>query len=536
MEITKITLSTPKQERPKDSKFELWDHQKRMITRCMEIENKKQTPDSQPIGIIADKPGTGKTFVALSLILNDLTDVNLIVVPHNIFKQWDEAIMCFCDVEKIRYKRFTTYADITEIYRDNSMFKNFDIILTTSLYYHLVSGVLFGSKRFKLNRVIFDEIDTINNMIREPIQCKFIWFISASFKENKVGCYELTKTTLNENICLCEKVVIDESLRLELPLNNCIPCYNLFIEIVKDILPPKTISELNALDFNTNTYKFVTKVPKNEKEYIEYLFQDLIEIIIHSEVNINNLKLAKKEMENSGFYSGLILQQKNKFFLEQISLAEKNIHSAKTLKKQLYQRFRKETICPYSFIHLENGNKLVSKCCKMGYSKQFFAINKLIKNYCNFCDKELKYPIDYLEEKRLLHSSSKQLGIFKFEQLKQIIIKTNKQKNIVFSDYPSVFKHLEDYLNLINIEFITLDGGSIESLNKSVEQYKYGSTCFLLVDSSMNGCGMNFENTDNIIFIHKTNPELETQVIGRAQRPGRKSRLVIYRLLHQNEI
>lgn len=218
-EISKITLSTPKQERAKYSKLELWDHQKRMITRCIEIENKKQTPHSQPIGIIADKPGTGKTYVALSLILNDLTDVNLIVVPHNIFKQWDQAIMTFCDLEKVRYKRFTTYSDIIEIYKDNIMLKNFDIILTTSLYYHLVSGVLFGIKRFILNRVIFDEIDTINNMIREPIQCKFIWFISASFKENKVGCYKLTNPTLNENICLCEQEVIDESFKLELPIN-----------------------------------------------------------------------------------------------------------------------------------------------------------------------------------------------------------------------------------------------------------------------------------------------------------------------------
>ena len=52
----------------------------------------------------------------------------------------------------------------------------------------------------------------------------------------------------------------------------------------------------------------------------------------------------------------------------------------------------------------------------------------------------------------------------------------------------------------------------------------------------MSGCGMNFENTTDIILMHKIKPEMEKQVIGRAQRPGRKSVLHIHRLLHQNEL
>ena len=41
---------------------------------------------------------------------------------------------------------------------------------------------------------------------------------------------------------------------------------------------------------------------------------------------------------------------------------------------------------------------------------------------------------------------------------------------------------------------------------------------------------------ENIILMHKIKPEMEKQVIGRAQRPGRKSVLHIHRLLHQNEL
>ena len=215
-QINKISINVPKKENLNFNLFELWDHQKRMLTKCLEIE-KTLINTSEPIGILADKPGTGKTFVALSIILSDLkfleNEVNLIVVPQNIFKQWDEAIRSFCDLNKVRYKSFTNYNDITNIYKDESIFKNLDIILTTSLYYHLVSGTINSYNKININRTFFDEIDTINNMIREPIKCKFIWFISASFKENKIGCYSLNN--LNNRICLCEDEVINQSLKLK---------------------------------------------------------------------------------------------------------------------------------------------------------------------------------------------------------------------------------------------------------------------------------------------------------------------------------
>ncbi len=538
MELIKVNSQIPSIENLKNTKFELWTHQKKMITRCNQIEqNLKNT--NEPIGIMGDKPGTGKTYVALGLILNDLkfseNECNLIVVPQNIFSQWDEAIKNFCDLSKVRYKSFTTYSDITNIYRDNTIFKNVDIILTTSLYYHLVSGTINGMKEINLNRVFFDEIDTINNMIREKINSKFIWFISASFKENKIGCYTLNN--LPQRLCICEEKLINDSLNLKEPINNIISCYNLFTEMVKDILPPKTISELNAMDFNTNTYKFITKVPKNEKEYLEYLLEDLKEIMINNQNNIQNILKAKKEMEDSGFFSGLILQQKINSFINQVKTSESFIEGAKILKKQLYERLRDRQICPLTFTNLENGSKLVSKCCKMCYYKEY--ISKLTTGIlCNLCDKELKYPNSYLEERKLINRPPKEDRTYKIDLLKNLLIEINKkseQKTIIFSDYPAIFKILEDYFKDNKIDFITLDGGSIESLNNAVEKYKKGSISFLLVDSSMNGCGMNFENTENIIFIHKTNPELEKQVIGRAQRPGRKSILNIYRLLHINE-
>ena len=54
-------------------------------------------------------------------------------------------------------------------------------------------------------------------------------------------------------------------------------------------------------------------------------------------------------------------------------------------------------------------------------------------------------------------------------------------------------------------------------------------------NSTLFGCGMNFENSSDIIFVHKMNESMEKQVIGRAQRFGRTSILNIIYLEYENE-
>jgi hypothetical protein len=57
-----------------------------------------------------------------------------------------------------------------------------------------------------------------------------------------------------------------------------------------------------------------------------------------------------------------------------------------------------------------------------------------------------------------------------------------------------------------------------------------------MIDSSNHGAGMNLENTDILIFLHRTDETLYDQVIGRAQRPGRVGQLKIINLYNNNEI
>ena len=75
----------------------------------------------------------------------------------------------------------------------------------------------------------------------------------------------------------------------------------------------------------------------------------------------------------------------------------------------------------------------------------------------------------------------------------------------------------------------------MREIEKAVIDYKIGNSKIMLANSSLFGCGMNLENSSHIIFVHKMNTAMEMQVIGRAQRLGRKGVLNIINLEYENE-
>jgi SNF2 family DNA or RNA helicase len=387
-----------------------------------------------------------------------------------------------------------------------------------------------------IGRVFFDEIDSINNMLREPIESKFTWFVSASFRGDKIGCYNIDR--LDERMCKCRDELIEASFNLYPPKNHIYHCKSVYTEMLLDILPDKKIAELNALDFNTNIYKYITKVPTNERDFVYLLLKDIEEICVNSKTNIENLIKSKKEIEECGFYNGPVLQNKIRTIMTQANEANNNIIASKHLKSTIYKRLKEHQICCSSFIELDTDNKLISNCCQSIFSKEL--LERLKEINCPLCDTLLSYPNSFVIEKKLIAKNKtvvKEQIKYKLEVFKEILDSLDKDKSkvIIFSDFPAVFKDLEGYFEYRDIKFVSLDGGSIEAVDKAIKAYKESDTTILLADSSMYGCGLNFENTTDIILIHKINPELEKQVIGRAQRPGRNGVLNIHRLLHQNE-
>lgn len=111
-----------------------------MLKKCKDIEAL-----NYHYGILADKPGSGKTYVLLSLILCNAEKekgLNIIVVPQNIYTQWIEAVRNFST--ELIFVTYVNYEDISSLYYVPELPKC-NIIITTTLYYNIVADSLNAS-------------------------------------------------------------------------------------------------------------------------------------------------------------------------------------------------------------------------------------------------------------------------------------------------------------------------------------------------------------------------------------------------------
>lgn len=111
------------------------------------------------------------------------------------------------------------------------------------------------------------------------------------------------------------------------------------------------------------------------------------------------------------------------------------------------------------------------------------------------------------------------------------IINNNKNgKYIVFSNYSETFNHIHSVFNDNNIKYKELKGQT-STRNKVISDFKTGKIRVLFLNSKNNGAGINLQEATDIILYHELADDLRTQVIGRANRIGRKQKLFVHQLL-----
>lgn len=110
-------------------------------------------------------------------------------------------------------------------------------------------------------------------------------------------------------------------------------------------------------------------------------------------------------------------------------------------------------------------------------------------------------------------------------------------KWIFFSDDDDMFDYVIPILDKCSVKYTTMREGTPEKNAVALAKFKTDpSVRVILLNSVNDGCGLNIENTSHILFLQYTDPRKHEQVIGRAQRPGRKGRLHVVCLYNENEI
>jgi hypothetical protein len=572
-----------------NTKIKLKKHQFASISACVKLENECifiENPESPvkkiytKIGILGDKVGSGKTYTILGLFLANETpliridnkkehglghilfdnheavflenlEMNVIVCSFGLLNQWKTCIGSFSDLFNLHVVSSKASLDIF-----TKSYVNYNITLVSASFYKPFQEFI-NTKLIHVKRCVFDEVDSVSVPSSKEIPAYFNWLVSATYKNVlypfprwvyadsitprllytginnnnfvKNIFTSILRFSLEKDIDLIDRIVVkckdsfvDESFRLIEPIKNVIICTNLHVSILEGITNDHIIRCLNAGDVSSA----ISHIDKNRvgNEY------DIIQIVKESlTIQYTNTAIILNSTQNLIFSSESLRDKKIKSITNELDHINSKL-------KMLEERIINSDLCLICFCEFES--KSITSCCKNAFCFRCICIWMTKKNNCPCCKEFLSpnelYVIDQTKSKT--ETTEVQLKkMDKFKTLFKLIeeIRTNKKSKIViFSEYDQTFANIEECLSSIGIKFGFMKGNGI---NNVINNYKKGDIDILLVNSKSYGSGINLENTTDIILFHRFDSQIENQVIGRAQRPGRTSRLNIHYLLHENE-
>ena len=200
-------------DQPTGIKAKLYPHQRTILQAAINLEKTKQEGIEcggqkklyANYGVIADRVGSGKSLVALSLVKqpppdereivtnfrnNNLSMIKyqipeptktriktaLFIVPHSIMGQWETYITEQTTINVIFCRRKKEVCDKT-LY---TFFPAADAVFVSSTMYKEFESNQ-NLDKFHWSRIFIDEADTIQAVIRATLTANFIWLITASY-------------------------------------------------------------------------------------------------------------------------------------------------------------------------------------------------------------------------------------------------------------------------------------------------------------------------------------------------------------------
>ena len=564
----------------KQIKIELKTHQYAMVKSMINLEEntidlKYDLKMNSSIGVCADIAGAGKSICILSLINNNLIlkpkekicmhlgnfvnvrktyedacciPSNLLIVPHSCVIQWREYIENLTELSLyVISKR-----------KDIENFTPKDIVLCSSTMYNA-----FIEPRINKiwSRVIIDEADTINiaNMIGPS--GNFIWFITSSVQNllfpsgtfytteyinetrrsiivrkyidgiRKTGfirdtfrMFERSETNdIISNIFLKNSdKIVHESFLLETPYRNIVKCRTpLYMRVISGLVTTEVMEMLHAGNIQGAIEK--TGINTDSCENV------IIGVTKQYEQQLHNL-YAQHQCALLMNYTRDSDKEKR------IESLNKEIQRVKEVIETIKERISSYSVntCPICFDIIENPT--ATKCCNHIFCFKCIARSLERSQHCPMCRSAIyKHNLTIISKETIKVNQEEEELPSKLEALIKIINDNKKGKFLIFSSYDQSFYKIINALKENKTNGVRLLGSG-SRINKIIHQYKETNELnVLMLNSTHFGTGLNLENTSDLIFYHKMPKDLEIQVIGRAQRFGRKEKLTIHYLFQENE-
>jgi len=533
-------------------------------------------------GIIACKVGSGKSFVALAIIIrnpllnfhrmvsshfnsncfsfkkvntkNFTVSTNIILVPHNLFHQWQEYLMKTTKLDVIYISSKVTF-DKYALAASN--IENIDSLTTNKVY--LISAKqwnnfadIWNSKiKKKASRIFVDEVHSINlpNSIR--IKSNFLWFITSSvndisnhrnygFIRDTIDNYNILNGQMSNFVKIKNKDdYIDSSLKLLPSRERIIKCRSsIILNIFEGIINQEVKDMLLAEDIQgVVNYLGITSINN----------QDIVNVICSNmEKDLENAKLMYRAKEQMHY-----LNEQAK--TEALQKAQEKITSIEAKISGVKQRIIESNIDPIMFLEIENP--VITACCNNKFDLESitnyydFQLKQTGRNTginCPLCRKPLDLKkLMYIGESKMSKIGGGGVEVTswiseehtKIENLEKILCDEipKDKKILIFSEHEGNFDCYLKAFAKSGRNNLSAVKGSISHITNLLGKFNSGEIPNLFLNAKYCGSGLNLEKTDVVIIMHKMSQDNIKQVIGRAQRIGRQGQLDVYFLFAENE-
>lgn len=440
-------------------------------------------------------------------------DTNLVLVSQSIINQWYQEIL----KTPLTVKMVTSRKSIQDV-----IVENYDVILVTPTMYN---GLVLKYNQYAWKRFIFDEPGHLKVPGMKKIFAGFIWLVTAT-PEAIIYKHKKCRSSFISDIISCagwysfseyfyylivknNEDFINYSYSMPPTEHIYHQCYNPMYNAVRGFVTPRITEMISA----GNIAGAIEALGGGETE------------------NIAELIKQKKEEELEELETRIkILTIRNK--KEQIEKLQISVKRIQEQIKELDTRF----------------NDMLSGSCNICFEKitepvmepncqNIFCGKCLFKwlednDTCPLCRTNVeKNKLIYIsKEKRKNKEEKKQeTKLTKIDTIIRILKKYPTKQFIVFSAWDQTFVPIRTTLENNNIDYIEVKG-AIETRRKNIDKYKSGKTRVIFLNSKFNGTGINLQESSGIIVYHEMNDETLAQIIGRANRLGRKEPLEVHHL------
>ena len=226
--------------------------------------------------------------------------------------------------------------------------------------------------------------------------------------------------------------------------------------------------------------------------------------------------------------------------IKAVEVCEQKIASIESRISAIQERLKraKEQTCPICYCELTNPS--VTPCCQQLFC--FACLCESLKRVasCPLCRaritdvKEIKVLGEAPNTTTLSTTTSVPERLNKNDAFVKFMKDTPTARVLMFSSYDASFTKVEESLDNAGINYATLNGSQAR-IAKLLREFKAGKYNVLFLNARNMGAGLNIESATHVVLFHRMSAELESQIIGRANRLGRKNPLEVVYLIHENE-